>query len=353
MITINYGRDWVKMTYDALAASDIGQYLKQGMSTAIKPNLVAPQPANNGATTHPEVVEGIILFLKDFGIKNISVMENSAAGYNTKRAYNVCGYEFLQKKYGVPLIDLQSDSFVTLRHANYDIQICEKATKVDFLINVPVLKAHCQTRLTCNMKNLKGCMPQNEMRRFHTLGLHKPIAELNALLKTHYCVVDGICGDLSFEEGGTPIEANRIIAGQNPVMVDSFCAELIAYKPDDIAYLSIGKEMGLGEYYSKETKVIELNTQDKPLKQAKSNRLSDLYRNLIDDDAACSVCYAALVFALHRSGRSLPRGKKICVGQGFKGNNLDGIGIGTCTQGFKSHLKGCPPKAVDVISFLN
>jgi len=29
--------------------------------------------------------------------------------------------------------------------------------------------------------------------------------------------VDGICGDLSFEEGGTPVEANRVIAGQNPL----------------------------------------------------------------------------------------------------------------------------------------
>ena len=352
MITINYGDDWAKTTFDTLAASDIKTYLKSGTSVSIKPNLVTPQPANNGATTHPEVVEGIIQFLKEFGIQNINIIENSAVGYSTKQAFKVCGYEALQKKYGVPLIDLKNDRCVTLGHETGNICICETALKTDFLINVPVLKAHCQTRMTCCMKNLKGCIPHDEMKRFHTVGLHKPIAALNALLKSHYCVVDGICGDLSFEEGGTPVEANRIIAGQNPLLVDSFCAGLIGYKPDDIEYLSIGKKIGIGEYCSQETKIVELNPDRKPLKQIKSSRIADRYKNLIKEDSACSVCYASLIFALHRRGGGTAQVKNICIGQGFKGKNGGGIGIGNCTCGFKAHVKGCPPKAVDILSFL-
>jgi len=361
MIVINYGGDRAQttlagMTANTLAASDIATYLKPDFSVSIKPNLVTPQPASNGATTHPEVVEGIILFLKDFGVKNISIIENSAVGYSTKQAFKVCGYEALQERYDVPLVDLKNDHCIKLRHkddnhGDFDIQICETALTTDFLINVPVLKAHCQTRMTCCMKNLKGCIPHGEMKRFHTLGLHKPIATLNALLKTGYCVVDGICGDLSFEEGGTPIEANRIIAGQNPLLVDSFCAELIGYRQDDIEYLSHGRKIGVGEYYSRETKVVELNLDCKPGRQPKGNRIADRYRNLIDDDAACSVCYAALVFALHRNGGRVPHGRKICIGQGFKGKSGD-IGIGNCTRKFKAHVEGCPPKAVDISSFL-
>jgi uncharacterized protein (DUF362 family) len=317
MIVINYGEDCVNAARDALAASDIMTYLKPGMSVSVKPNLVAPKPANGGATTHPEVIEGIILFLKDSGIKNISIMENSAVGYSTKKSFSVCGYEYLQKKYGTALIDLNDDKCITLKHDDCNISIYETALKTDFLINVPVLKAHSQTLLTCCMKNLKGCIPHNEMKRFHTLGLHKPIAALNVLLKTHYCVIDGICGDLSFEEGGTPVEANRIIAGQNPLLLDSFCAELIGYRPDDIEYLSIGKKYGIGEYYSQKTKIVELNRDRKPPKQMKSNVIANRYQNLIEENAACSVCYAALIFALHRSGGSFVQGKKICIGQGF------------------------------------
>jgi len=352
MIVTNHGTDPAKTAYDALAASDIGAYLKPGFSVAVKPNLVTPQPAGNGATTHPEAVEGIIMFLKDFGVRDVRVIENSAVGYCTKKAFKVCGYEPLRERYAVPLIDLRDDRHKTLRHDGLDIRICKTALETDFLINVPVLKAHCQTRMTCCMKNLKGCIPHGEMKRFHTLGLHKPIATLNALLKTGYCVVDGICGDLSFEEGGTPVEANRVVAGRNPLTVDSFCAELIGYRPDDIEYLSIGKRMGIGEYCSPETKTVTLNPDRKPLNPASGNRIADRYRGLIRDDAACSVCYAALVFALHRNGGRVLRKGEIHIGQGFKGKGGRGIGIGNCARGFDTRLEGCPPKALDISSFL-
>ena len=348
MLTINYGKDWVKATYDALKASDISSYLKLGMSVAMKPNLVNTTHPSEGATTHPEVVEGIILFLKDFGIKDMRIMESSALGHNTKRAYKVCGYESLEKKYGVPLVDLKNVPTTTLSHNGLEIKIAKEAFDTDFFINVPVLKAHCQTRLTCCMKNLKGCIPESEMRRFHTLGLHKPIAALSALLPVHYCVVDGICGDLSFEEGGTPVEANRIIVGRNPVEIDCYCAGLIGYKPEDIGYLShVGIKMP--------SNVTELNTDQKPTREQKSARISERYKSNIVEDQACSVCYASLIFALHRSRSS----KKVCIGQGFKnndgadGNSMNSLGIGTCTRGFKNYVEGCPPKAVDIINFLH
>ena len=359
MIFINYGRDWVKTTYDTLAASDIKTYLNKNFSVSLKPNLVVEKPANGGATTHPEVIEGIICYLKDYGIKEINIIENSACGHNTKQAFKICGYEPLQKKYGVQLVDLSGDRFISLKYENrgnhddfcLDYKISETALNSNFLICVPVLKAHSQTRLTCCMKNLKGCMPQSEMRRFHSLGLHKPIAGLNALLKINYCVVDGICGDLSFEEGGAPVEANRIIAGQNPLLVDSYCAELIGYNPDDIGYLSYGKKFKIGEYYSQKTKVTELNTEHKPVCLLKSGRIADKYRGLIEEDSACSVCYAALIFALHRKGTV--REKKICIGQGFKGKSGgDCLGIGNCANSFKTYVKGCPPKAVDILKIL-
>jgi len=356
MITINYGKDYTKTAYDTLAASDIKSYLQKNISVSIKPNLVVERPASDGATTHPEVIEGIIQFLKDFGIKDIKIIENSACGHSAKLAFRVCGYESLQKKYGVILKDLKDDKFISFKHENIDYQISETALKSDFLINAPVLKAHCQTRMTCCMKNLKGCIPQSEMRRFHALGLHKPIAGLNVLFKTHYCekqfcLVDGICGDLSFEEGGTPVEANRIIAGQNPLLVDSYCAQLIGYNPDDIGYLAYGKKLGIGEYYSQKTKVIELNNEQKPVCEMKNiPRIADKYRNIIEEDSACSVCFAALIFALHRKG-GVMKGKKICIGQGFKNKNGD-FGIGNCANGFKNYVKGCPPKAVDILEML-
>ena len=352
MIVVTYGKELVKNTYDALTASDIDKYLKPGLSVSIKPNLVVPRPASDGATTHPEIVEGIIRFLRDFGVSKINIIESAWVGDSTKRAFVNCGYEALSAKYRVPLIDLKSDSTTKLRCGDDEIEICDAALATDFLINVPVLKAHCQTLLTCCMKNLKGCIPDSEKRRFHMLGLHRPIAALNALLKTGYCVVDGICGDLSFEEGGNPVEANRIIAGRNPLLVDAYCAELIGYSPDEIEYLRIAKVLGVGKEDTETPKILELNTRNKPIREGKSDRVAVKYRRLIEEDAACSACYSSLLYALHRLDGNVRVDGKIHIGQGFRGKRGDGVGIGNCARGFENCVAGCPPKATDIIDAL-
>jgi len=352
MIVITYGNEMTKNTYDTLVASDINAYLKPGYDVSLKPNLVVPGPASNGAVTHPEVVEGVILFLRDHGVKRIKIIESSWVGDSTKRAFKFCGYEELSHKYKIPLIDLKSDSCTRLKFSGYEMEVCDEALNTDFLINIPVLKAHCQTRLTCCLKNLKGCIPDREKSRFHTLGIHKPVAALNGIIKTGYCVVDGICGDLSFEEGGNPIHSNRIIAGRDPLMVDSLCAELIGYHPDDIEYLLFGKKIGLGNYYSSDTRIVELNTHNKSVIVARGENSADRYRGLISEDAACSACYSSLIYALHRLGSRVKVDGKIHIGQGFKEKSGKGFGVGVCTQGFTENVKGCPPKATDIIKAL-
>jgi uncharacterized protein (DUF362 family) len=349
-IVVSYGRDIFKTAYDALKESDIGLYLNAEQTAAIKPNLVVARPASGGATTHPEVVEAIIVFLKEAGVKKIKIIESSWVGDSTRRAFKNCGYEELAKRHNVPLIDLKADSHTTLSHGKYRIEVCDEALNAGFLINVPVLKAHCQTRFTCCMKNLKGCIPDSEKRRFHSLGIHKPVAVLNKLLRTGYNVVDGICGDLTVEEGGTPVEANRLIAGRDPLTVDSYCAGLIGYRPDEIEYITYGAELGVGKPYSSETRLTVLNAEQKPVNTASGKRLGERYRGIIHEDAACSACYSALMYALHRNGGAKTQ---IHIGQGFKGKNGGGTGIGNCACGFTKNVPGCPPKAVDILNALN
>jgi uncharacterized protein (DUF362 family) len=115
---------------------------------------------------------------------------------------------------------------------------------MDYLINVPVLKGHCQTGMTCCIKNLKGCISDSEKRRFHTMGLMKPIAALGTVLKPALQVVDSVCGDLSFEEGGNPVVANRVMLGFDPVLVDSYGAKLLGFAPTKSSTCALRKNGG-------------------------------------------------------------------------------------------------------------
>ncbi len=118
--------------------------------------------------------------------------------------------------------------------------------KLDFLINVPVLKGHCQTKITCALKNMKGLIPNKEKRHFHKLGLHKPIAHLNVGIHQDFIVVDNICGDLDFEDGGNPVVMNRILTAKDPVLCDTFVCQMLYYRREDVPYLVMAEELGVG-----------------------------------------------------------------------------------------------------------
>ncbi|GHT15154.1 hypothetical protein FACS1894170_12630 [Planctomycetales bacterium] len=208
-ITIIYGTNATEMTYTLLQDAAVGKRLRPGMNVVIKPNLVVAKPTNEGATTHPEIVEGIILFLKEHGIENPLIAEGSWLGEGTQRAFERCGYITLAKKHRLQLLDTKNDKVVKKTFRDFSLGVCETVANADFLINVPVLKSHCQTTMTCCLKNRKGCIPDAEKRRYHNIGLHRPIAALNTILHPHLHIIDGICGDPTFEEGGNPVVSNR------------------------------------------------------------------------------------------------------------------------------------------------
>ena len=348
-IVINYTEDIVNGTLELLEASPLKGLVKSGMKVSLKPNMVISKPPSRGATTHPEVAEGIIVYLRRLGIHDIEIIESAWIGDDTARVYKICGYEALRDKYGVGLTDLKKDRAVKVKSGQYDFAVCEKAVTSDFLINIPVLKGHCQTTITCCLKNLKGCIPDREKQRFHTMGLHGPIAWLNKAIKTDFCVIDGICGDLSFEEGGNPVTRNMLICGTDPLLLDTYCAGLLGHRTGDIEYLKIAARIGIGEVFGPDTKITGLNAGNKPKFDNRATGAAKRLTQHINEDGACSACYSALIQGLKTSG--VAPHEKICVGQGFKDKH-GGIGCGDCTAGFDKYIKGCPPKAFDVAEFL-
>lgn len=354
-IMVIYGSEPQKMVPPLLDAVGLLDDLKKDFVIGIKPNLVVAKESSSGATTDPELVGAVVEYLKVHGFNSLLIMESSWVGDSTRRAFKVCGYEEISRKFDVPLIDLKDDAYSEVRVDDLTLRVCSKPLKVDYLINMPVLKAHCQTRLTCALKNLKGCIPDSEKRRFHSLGLHKPIACLSAALKAHLTIVDAIIGDLTFEEGGTPVQMNRIIAGKDPVLVDAYAAQLIGYEKDDIPYISLAERLGVGCADVTKAEIIELNQDTSSGKKFEASRQVMALAKYVVEKDACSACYGSLIHALERlreRGKLNALKAKVYIGQGFKGQKIEGIGIGLCTRGCSACLPGCPPKARDIVKFL-
>jgi uncharacterized protein (DUF362 family) len=377
-IYIIYGDRGEEMARAVLTAMDVAAELKALEKArpliGLKPNLVVAQPSEWGATTCPQLVKGVIGYLKEHGFDNLVILESAWIGDSTCRAFQVCGYQELSREFQIPLIDLKKDEAVQAEVEGLMLNICRQAMAVDYLINLPVLKAHGQTKLTCALKNLKGCIPDNEKRRFHTLGLHRPIAYLNKALTAHLTIVDGIIGDLTFEEGGTPVRMNRVIAGRDPVLVDCYAAELLGYRMEDIPYIKLAGRLGVGSTDLTEDRVIELNSKRAagvPEPVLASDAV-DYLKQWIVEDQACSACCGSLLHALMRlkeQGKLAKLNQKIYIGQGFKEKSFNQqdqaaqieqtpagqrniLGVGRCASGFSRHVPGCPPRASQIIKYL-
>ena len=260
-----HGTDYLRMTAELLDAIHLCDIIgDRSKRVALKPNLLQPDTADNGAITHPELVEGVFHYLKEHHFSNVCVMEGAWAGARTSQAVKVSGVEEICQRYMIPFIDLQKDTSYQCDACGMQLNVCSQVAKTDFLINLPVLKGHCQTKITCALKNAKGVIPNSEKRRFHTLGLHKPIAHLNTVLPPQFILADNICGDLNFEEGGNPVVMNRIFACLDPVLCDAYVCECIGYSVDDVPYIRIAEGLGVGSADISHAEFIFLNQPGMP-----------------------------------------------------------------------------------------
>ena len=367
-IIVIYGEQIQNMAYEicrqaGLKEMILGKCSSYEAKIILKPNLLGPVPASEGATTHPEIVEGVIRYLQEGGFRNLSVCEGSWVGDKTNDALLVCGYDTMLKRLGVPFVDLQKDKSRLVDCAGMKIRICEEPLSADFLINLPVMKGHCQTRMTCALKNMKGCIPNPEKRRFHQIGLFEPIGHLSAGLHQDYILTDSICSDLTFEDGGNPVAQNRIFAAVDPVLNDAYCLQLMHLDESEVPYIRIAEQCGVGtadlsrasvrilkEGAGEDGKVCYKNTEASPERMTHSQmkeKTAGLIHvsELVHEVDSCSACYGRLVPVLREledEGVPVERLRGLRIGQGFRGKG-GRLGIGSCTSGLERSLPGCPP----------
>lgn len=353
-ILVIYGKNYTTLARQLLEEAHLAEMIGDREKViGIKPNLVAPVPAEDGGTTHPEVVEGLIQYLQEHGFRNLRIMEGSWVGDRTEESFEVCGYTALAEKYGVQLIDAQKEPAVIKNCSGMELHLCRCATETDFMINVPVMKGHCQTHITCALKNMKGLLPNKEKRRFHAEGLHRPIAHLALGIHQDFILVDSICGDLSFEDGGNPVQMDRLMAGTDPVLMDTYVCRMLGYEVQDVPYIRMAEELEAGSADMENAVIRELNEPLYPMQQADKNRVMRL-SELAEEVESCSACYGYLIPALDMLDKEGLLGGfdgKICIGQGYRGKTGE-LGVGSCTSGFCHSLKGCPPTETEMYEFL-
>jgi len=219
----------------------------------INPNWVCSDHSDSGNVTSTETLEGIILYLLNEVMINpekIIVADGGESGSSSYESVLKNNNISILEDYGIEVLDLNSDTMienikVSDPLALKTVNIAKTAMDASCIISVPSLKTHSMAVTTLSMKNMMGTiLPKGIMHS----SLHKKIADLTSVLreKMKFQIIDGIIGSNGFELGGNPVKMDLIIAGEDPVAVDTIGSKIIGYDHNTVKYLSYAEKKGLG-----------------------------------------------------------------------------------------------------------
>ena len=170
--------------------------------------------------------------------------------------------------------------------------------------------------------------------------------EMTMKLLEHIDLADNICGDLDFEEGGNPVSMDRILAFKDPVLCDSFAAEIMGYEPHDVEYIHLAEKLGVGSTDTKKVEIHALNREAETVKQAAPEGRAAKLAAYVKPKDACSACYGSLIYALDRlneQGLLIKRKKVWPSGRDIR-KNMECTESETAPHALKNMLMAARPK---------
>ncbi len=252
----------IRAAIDALGG--MGRFVKRGDEVIVKPNIcVSHQAPEYAATTNPEVVGALVRMCLEAGAREVRVMDNPFSG-TAKVAYVKSGIQEAVEQAGgrMELMANMKYQEVAIPEGR-DIQawtVYRDVLEVDVLIDVPIAKHHSSARLTLGMKNLMGVI--RDRPKFHR-NLGQRIADLTSLVRPDLTVMDAVRMLMRHGPASGTLEdvrrADTVIASPDIIAVDSYTTTLFGLRGEDIDYVRIGHEMGLGELDWRKLKTMEEN----------------------------------------------------------------------------------------------
>lgn len=233
------------------AIEDIGGLeLSDNDRVLIKPNLCNFRAPSSGAIIHPLFLDAFLCYLnREFTNLDVTVIESDATSSIPEVTLKWFGFDKILERWNAKWYNLSHNPTIKKTINGFyfkEIEISEIFNYCDYFITLPKLKTHSVTKITASLKNQFGCIPYKNKVEFHK-NIHDVIADANLTMKPDLCLVDGI---VSMGGGvaiyGVPIKSDILIAGKNPVSVDTVCAKLFGYNPEKIAHINKSKKLGVG-----------------------------------------------------------------------------------------------------------
>jgi uncharacterized protein (DUF362 family) len=216
--------DAYRGTCEALKALD---FSVKGKRVYIKPNLTGARPSQDGMTVDTGAVRAVLERLSD--CPEITIGESCS---DTDRAFEELGYKELIREFpNIKLEDIRYSESVwkPIPRPYHTKEMPFNATvfKHDYIINIAKMKTHSLAGVTLCMKNIFGFIPTRKQKLMYHPFIRKALLDMNQIVQSHFCIVEGIWGNEFDEVQSTPKYTGAIIAGENMLAVDMVAANIM------------------------------------------------------------------------------------------------------------------------------
>ncbi len=240
----------------SLSPKGLADHVKPGDRVALKVNMLMGKAPEKTITTHPELVAAVAEMVMELGAHPF-IIDSPGGPYTAsalRLAYERCGFASVARELG---IELNLDTSTTTVSAAQGLRIrntemLKPAVEADVLINLPKLKTHGLTTMTCAVKNMFGMIPGMQKIEFHMRspevdGFCAMLVDVANLASPELTIVDAVIAmEGEGPSGGNPRQVGLVIAGEDMHAVDTFAAEIMGLDVSDVPTLRLAREAGMG-----------------------------------------------------------------------------------------------------------
>ncbi len=243
------------------ALGGIKKYISRGDIVVIKPNIGWDRTPEQAGNTNPEVVAAMVRLCFEAGARKVKVFDRPVN--NPRRCYVQSGIPQAAQALGADVDYVDERKFKEMALNGAALKSWPLYTEIfeaDKVISIPIAKHHSLAKLTMSMKNWMGVMG-GQRRQIHQ-KLDESLVDLSFKIKPTLTILDAVrILTANGPQGGSLADVKKmdtIIAGFDPVAIDSYGATLFGMKGSDLGYVTLGHKLGLGEMDLNKLKIRKL-----------------------------------------------------------------------------------------------
>ncbi|MGD2200111.1 MAG: DUF362 domain-containing protein [Candidatus Bathyarchaeota archaeon] len=238
----------------------IGDFARPGETILVKPNLFTTISAEKGATTDLRIFMALTRMLQEAGAEPVVGECPATSSYaRPDIVFDGLGVREVCREAGVEINVLDREEPVRVESQGAEVQgefwFPRFALECDGIFNVPKLKTHTLTKMTCAVKNLFGLQQGGTKANHHVQTGNDPESFSHLLVDLYACIRDqvtlNVVDAVVAMEGegpttGDPVDLGLVIAGDDAVAVDLVAAAVMGWDPLEVGTSFLAVERGLG-----------------------------------------------------------------------------------------------------------